>query len=53
MFTFGGHVLVSSNTTLGDPHDATRRLTSTLSCDVTVTDLRACGTLLGESEGDV
>ena len=29
MLTVRGHVLVSSNTSSGDPHDATRRLAST------------------------
>ena len=40
-------------TSLGDPHSATRSLASALCCGVTVTGLRAHGTLLCESEAVV
>ena len=44
MLAVGGHVPVFR---------ATRNIASALGCDATVTDLRACGALLSESEGVV
>ena len=53
LLAVGGHVLVSRDTSLGEPDSATRSLASALSCGVTVTVLRAHGILLGKSEAVV
>ena len=50
MLAVSGHVPVSRDTCLCDPHDVTRSFASALYCGVTATCLRARGALLDESQ---